>query len=78
MEMGNGELSPQVPTPTVIHNGLGEAADWRPVASKERSYAEYHFGVCTAEMLEDIPKECRAKLKAKILDLVANAITNAS
>ncbi|XP_067940446.1 uncharacterized protein [Watersipora subatra] len=47
---------------------------WRPETKDCRRFSEYNFGICMAEMLEDIPKENRARLKAKVINVLAGAI----
>ena len=61
--------------PRYASNGASNGPPVMRSAVKEsKQYAEYHFGVCTAEMMEDIPKENRAKLKAKIFSILAGAL----
>ena len=67
MEPGGSQLF----TPSQQANSGASTSD---VATSNRGYTEYHFGMCITEMMEDIPKDSRAKLKAKILHIIASAI----
>jgi len=39
--------------------------------SNESKFSEYYFGMCVAQMMEDVPKSSRPLLKANMLKIVA-------
>lgn len=43
-------------------------------ASVQPTFSEYHFGMCVAQMFEEVPKVKRARLKANIFGIFAKEL----